>query len=94
MWVEINLLRLAPARPDLIEGQVHLVDPRSANGCFWDFAANLTSAAKGHILLVNVGHRCEPTDHLFSRVARRCSRRMYRCEDGHRRSCRKFDRRC
>jgi hypothetical protein len=38
MWVEINLLRLAPARPDLIEGQVHLVDPRSANGCFWDVA--------------------------------------------------------
>ena len=52
MWVEINLLRLAPARPDLIEGQVHLVDPRSANGCFWDVTSIAQRRANSLVSLV------------------------------------------
>lgn len=65
----------------MVRGGEFAADFEAGDRRFGDFAANLTSAAKGHILRVNVGHRCEPTDHLFSRVGPPYRRRMHRCND-------------
>ena len=57
-------------------------------------AAGIALGIIGAAAIAHGAHRYHYRDYYESRHERRCRRWMYRCEDGHYRSCLKFDRRC
>jgi hypothetical protein len=80
---------LAAAKPPAGQDLVHKTGRRNRGRV----AAGITLGIIGAAAIASQSHRYY-RDSYESRHERRCRRWMYRCEDGHRRSCWEFDRSC